>query len=123
MRGEQSGVLLRVPIDPNRFPLKGDSIEGELLWGNGEKVPVVVEAIVATVKEDLCRGCGDCQEICQYSAPELYEKGDGIFLSRIDEVSCKGCGMCASVCPSGAITLGHFTNKRMEDLLKQAIRK
>lgn len=119
----QSALLLRVPADSDKFPFRKTPLEGEISWEKGMKVPVLIEPIIATVKEDFCRGCGDCKEICEYSAPELYEKGDGVFVSRIDEFSCKGCGVCASVCPSGAITLGHFTNRRMENFLEQATRK
>lgn len=119
--GGLSSVLLRVPVHSDRFPLQNTPIKGELSWKNGEKVPVVIEPIVVTVREDFCRGCGKCKEICEYSAPELYDKGNGILVSRIDEFSCKGCGVCSSVCPSGAITLGHFTGSRISKIMEVGV--
>jgi len=116
--GDFSSVLLRVPADSKEFPLNITPIEGELSWKSGEKAPVIIESIVVTVREDFCRGCGKCKEICEYSAPELYDKGSGILVSRIDESSCRGCAVCSSVCPSGAITLGHFTDRRIGKLME-----
>ncbi len=119
---EPSGILLRVPLDQREFPLNGNPLQGKFSLAGGKKVTVIVEPITAQVRSELCRGCGDCEEICEYSAPKLQDQGNGVFISKIDEIGCKGCGICASVCPSGAITLNHFTNKYIETLIKHSTR-
>jgi heterodisulfide reductase subunit A len=68
-----------------------------------------VEAIVSSVNQDLCVGCGLCEPACPYGALRLHA-WRGIM--TINEVLCKGCGACAVACPSKAITLGHFTQKQ-----------
>ena len=64
---------------------------------------VRTEAITAVVDEDLCIGCGLCEEICPYGAPKI-EDGK----SKIREILCRGCGSCAAECPRRAITMRHF---------------
>ena len=68
-----------------------------------------VEAIVSTVDQELCVGCGLCEEACTYGALSLHP-WRGVM--SINEVLCKGCGTCSVACPSKAITLGHFTQKQ-----------
>jgi NAD-dependent dihydropyrimidine dehydrogenase PreA subunit len=53
----------------------------------------------ATVDEDLCIGCGDCEVMCQFGAVTLIE------VAEVNETVCVGCGVCARTCPEGAITL------------------
>jgi len=56
--------------------------------------------IKASVDEDVCTGCGDCEDICFYSAISM--KND---LAAIDTVKCDGCGLCVSICPAKAISM------------------
>jgi heterodisulfide reductase subunit A len=69
---------------------------------------VTTEAAISTVDEDICHGCGRCEEICAFHAPKVTSK-DGKLVSNINEALCKGCGTCAVVCPTGAISIKHFT--------------
>jgi heterodisulfide reductase subunit A len=86
------------------------------------------EAITASVDENLCRGCGKCQEVCEYNAINLDRKVLDIepfvlapmILAKVNEVVCKGCGCCASACPTGAITMRHFTDKQILAQIKAA---
>ncbi len=86
------------------------------------------EAITATVDEDLCRGCGKCQEVCEYNAINLDRKVLDVepfalapmILAKVNEAVCKGCGSCASACPTGAITMKHFTDKQILAQIKAA---
>jgi len=66
------------------------------------------EAITAFVNEDLCVGCGLCEELCPYSA-HVLEKGK----SKMIEALCKGCGVCATACPQQAISMKHFMNDQI----------
>jgi MinD superfamily P-loop ATPase len=53
---------------------------------------------VPDVDTDKCVGCGQCGEICQYSAILSIDKHVLTF-----EQLCHSCGGCWRVCPSGAI--------------------
>jgi heterodisulfide reductase subunit A len=71
---------------------------------------VKVESIVSIVNQEICSGCGLCEELCPYGALSLHPwKG----IMTVNQVLCKGCGACAAACPSGAITLSHFTHDQI----------
>ena len=55
---------------------------------------------VCQVDEDLCIGCGDCQQFCQFEALSL---GD-VFM-QVDQEKCMGCGVCVSQCVNEALSL------------------
>jgi len=71
----------------------------------------VITSSLVEINENLCIGCGKCEEVCYYGViktkpdtknpkkknPQIYKK----YL-------CRGCGKCASVCPSKAIKLSGF---------------
>ncbi|WP_419663287.1 4Fe-4S ferredoxin iron-sulfur protein [Desulfosarcina variabilis str. Montpellier] len=54
------------------------------------------------VKENLCRGCGRCLEVCPYQAIAFRPNDVGGYYAEVDDALCKGCGNCISVCPSDA---------------------
>jgi len=54
----------------------------------------------AEVDEDLCNGCGLCEDRCQMKA-----LGERETEYAVDEVRCIGCGLCISECPVEAISL------------------
>jgi electron transport complex protein RnfB len=54
----------------------------------------------AVVDSELCIGCGDCVERCQFGALEVPED-----VCEVDLVRCVGCGVCVSVCPADALHL------------------
>jgi len=56
---------------------------------------------LAVIDEDLCVGCGVCQEYCQFQALEFNDDN----LTNVNESFCMGCGICVSKCPQEAITL------------------
>lgn len=67
------------------------------------KVPVKdvkpVPVPIPSVNNDLCTGCGLCEELCEFSAIVLI-KGKPLVLPEM----CHSCGGCALVCPVEAIT-------------------
>ncbi len=75
------------------------------------------EAITAFIDEELCRGCGKCEEACEFGAIQMLESewlaGTKILTARVNEVMCKGCGVCAAICPVRAITMKHFTSNQI----------
>lgn len=54
---------------------------------------------VPMVDEEKCTGCGQCGQICQFSAIVYIKKRVLIFPEL-----CHGCGGCTLVCPEGAIS-------------------
>ena len=56
---------------------------------------------VTQVDEDLCLGCGDCLDYCQFGALALED-----FIARVDEELCMGCGVCSSKCGAGHADAG-----------------
>lgn len=55
---------------------------------------------VAVVDEDLCAGCGDCLERCQFGALAVPDD-----VCTVDAGCCVGCGLCVTVCPTEALHL------------------
>ncbi len=66
---------------------------------------VARSAFVNAVDEDLCLGCGDCLEYCQFDALSL----NGVI--QVEARRCVGCGVCVSSCPENAL----FLARRPED--------
>jgi heterodisulfide reductase subunit A len=95
------------PKDVSESIISGEAAAGRasILMGNGK---VKTEAITAVVNEDLCIGCGLCEEICPYGAPKV-EEGK----SKIREILCRGCGSCAAECPKQAITMRHYRDDQI----------
>jgi len=55
---------------------------------------------VNQVDEDICIGCGDCLDACQFGALTLV---DGMMSVNI--IRCVGCGVCVPVCAEEALSL------------------
>jgi len=79
------------------------------------------EAITASVNPDLCRGCGRCEEVCEFKAIELVEAAPKVVHARVNEISCKGCGTCSVTCPTGAITMKHFNERQVNAMVEAAL--
>lgn len=79
---------------------------------------VKIEPVVSEIDEEMCRGCGQCESVCDYKAVKLREKEDGLKIAEVDATICKGCGTCASVCPTGAAHLRFFKSKDIESELE-----
>jgi Fe-S-cluster-containing hydrogenase component 2 len=56
--------------------------------------------VIAKVNEDLCMGCGVCEEVCPTDA--ITMEGE---VARVNGELCTGCGECVEVCPADAVTL------------------
>ncbi len=119
--GETSGSLLRVHSDSELFPINGSPLEGQIFLNREPQKPVNLAALRALVNSEMCRGCGDCVEVCLYSAPKLSDQGDGVYISKIDEILCRGCGVCPSVCPSSAIEINYFSDLQLDRLTTKAL--
>ena len=61
---------------------------------------------LAAVNEDLCVGCQDCVEKCQFNAIEMLKPaGSKKLKAHIDKEKCKGCGVCVVGCKQKALRL------------------
>ena len=89
------------------------------------KGKVEVEPIIAAVDEGLCKGCGRCEEACEYGAIKVEEAQPFVkvhmLVAKVTEAQCKGCGSCAVACPVGAITMKHFTDEQISAMITAAI--
>lgn len=64
-------------------------------------VPMLASSgYVSRPDEDLCIGCGECAELCQFGALDVSGGR-----SRVDWDACMGCGVCVDACSQGALTL------------------
>jgi MinD superfamily P-loop ATPase len=52
------------------------------------------------VDAELCIGCGDCVERCQFGALAVPDD-----VCEVDYGRCVGCGVCTTVCPADALHL------------------
>jgi NADPH-dependent glutamate synthase beta subunit-like oxidoreductase len=75
------------------------------------------ESMAASVDPDRCRGCGDCEEVCEFGAIQLQGEGEEV-IAWIDPAICCGGGICAAHCPAGAISTGHPTSAQIEAMLE-----
>lgn len=76
--------------------------------------------LVSQVDERLCRGCGDCKDVCEYGAVELVTL-DSRLVSKINPALCKGCGACAVACCNGSIELRNFTDSTVFSMVRMAL--
>jgi NADPH-dependent glutamate synthase beta subunit-like oxidoreductase/Fe-S-cluster-containing hydrogenase component 2 len=123
---EKKDVLLRVGDD---FAV--DVHAGREFWARGPERLVIelggeaVEAsavrTICRVREELCTGCGRCQEVCGYRAVQVEARPGGGFIARVDEIACKGCGTCVAVCPTGAIDQSNFEEALLMERLKSLV--
>lgn len=54
---------------------------------------------IPSVNEDLCNGCGTCQQVCEYNAIIALNKSVMVFPEL-----CHSCGGCVLFCPEKALT-------------------
>ncbi len=70
----------------------------------------------AVVDPEMCAGCSDCVERCQFGALSVPDDVPSTSSGRapstssghccvVDYVRCVGCGLCATACPTGALHL------------------
>lgn len=73
---------------------------------------LLTEAMIAKVDQNICAGCGACEEVCAYSAVSIDEETGK---AEVNKVLCKGCGNCTGVCRPNAIDLQGFSHNQLLD--------
>jgi len=61
---------------------------------------------ISQVDDELCIGCGDCTEFCQFGALTLVG-----YTASVDQSACMGCGVCVDKCIQGALSLKRDASK------------
>ncbi len=89
---------------------------------------ITTSGLVAEVDQDMCIGCGTCEEACAYNAVELtntMKEFEDVSLiinkSSINPNLCKGCGTCAANCPVGAISVKHYDFEQINAIIRELI--
>lgn len=72
-----------------------------LLWQGREVLPETQ----AFVKELVCTGCGQCEQVCPYDAISLHPQSG---IAVVDESLCRGCGTCTGTCRVQAINIKSY---------------
>ena len=85
-----------------------------------EQASISPRAMAIDIDSKLCRGCGDCADICPYI--EMRERTDGTAYAYIDKALCLGCGACITSCPAGAITQPLQSDKQIIHTLRSMLR-
>jgi heterodisulfide reductase subunit A len=81
---------------------------------DGRQIPGRLHGIWSSVREEFCRGCEKCVNICEYGAVSIKNGS-----AYIEPLECKGCGVCVSNCPSFAILPGILNDKEILNIIKE----
>jgi NAD-dependent dihydropyrimidine dehydrogenase PreA subunit len=79
-----------------------------LLHYNGGVPLMDLTSHLAHIDEDLCSGCGTCEQSCAAEAVELINT-----VAVVNNDRCLGCGVCAHLCPENAINLERTEMRRV----------
>ena len=71
---------------------------------------VLTPAQVASSDEAACIGCGVCETRLPAERGRARRRGRRDAHAVVEVNACRGCGICAAECPSGAMTLGGFSD-------------
>ena len=85
------------------------------------KDTLTIEGVVSQVDEELCRGCGECEEACPYNAVGLVQLEGNVKVARVQAALCKGCGVCAVACPTGAASICNYEDQKVLTMVDQAL--
>ena len=71
----------------------------------------------ASVDEEICVGCGNCELSCAYGAVKV-DPQRGVAVVNV--ALCEGCGACSVSCPSGAMSHKNFSKKSIYEMVDRA---
>jgi ferredoxin len=74
---------------------------GVQMWNLlGGTIPILAGSGYLAGVSELCNGCGECVDACNFKAISLTDNGQ---VASVDAAKCMGCGVCEDSCPVGAI--------------------
>ncbi len=85
-----------------------------------EQASISPRARAVNIDSKLCRGCGNCADVCPYI--EMKRRADGTAYASVDKALCIGCGACIASCPTGAITQPLQSDKQIISTLRSMLR-
>lgn len=88
---EMSPVLADADVDASNLEL--------VLHPEARERHDFVSGLLASIDQDVCIGCGECEVACRFDAII-----SGVSY-QVDEIACEGCAACSYRCPVGAITM------------------
>jgi NADPH-dependent glutamate synthase beta subunit-like oxidoreductase len=121
--GEKSGLFLVLPggaKSPEDQSAHGLAIAARVSTYL-ERASISPRATAAIIDKKLCRGCGDCADICPYI--EMKENGNGTVYAYLNNILCFGCGACVARCPAGAITQPLESDKQLVYTLQSMLHR
>ncbi len=74
---------------------------------------VELDPYVAQVDQSLCRGHGQCANVCPVEGAVAVQEN----LARINPALCTGCGICVAECPETAIDIKGWTLEQYERMV------
>ena len=109
--------IFRLPAEFRALRPSDGSADVVVQAGVKKKVPLQLTPVIPWVEQELCRGCGDCVEVCDYEAVTLLpretalslSKGNEVFAAEVNRDICRGCGTCVAICSTGAMTPGYYS--------------
>ncbi len=79
---------------------------------------IVAEGVITHVDIELCRACGECENVCLFEAIHVKPDEAGRKAAVVTESLCTGCGACNVACPTGAASLAHFQDDQVNEVIK-----
>ena len=80
---------------------------------NEQHTTIRLETLTAQVNQELCLGCGRCEELCAYRAIQNKIIKGKRTTSLVNHDACSSCSACVSSCPSGAISQGYMSDQHI----------
>ncbi len=77
-------------------------------WHKGFRAQLKPSGFVAHVDEQLCIGCGECEQLCPFGAVKLDQETEK---ATVCFDVCMGCGACTVNCETGALKLKREPSK------------
>jgi heterodisulfide reductase subunit A len=102
-------------LDESIAQAQGAAIRAVALLSQKQREAV---AMVASVNERLCAGCGLCVEVCPYGARALDEDA---HIAQVNAALCQGCGACVTACPNGASQQRAFEMPQVFAMIEEAV--
>ena len=65
-------------------------------------VEVDLLPVRSRIREELCRGCARCAEVCPFHAVAVEQRDGGDPVAVIERSLCRGCSLCTAVCSTHA---------------------